>query len=82
MGSGWFRFAADRVECESYGPSIGRVSQTMPIPLTVTNSSTRPQPRQLTAPPPRKFPVAAVAIVAIVLAGVLGGLFAAGILRI
>lgn len=30
MGSGWFRMTADAIECESYGPSIGRVSQTMP----------------------------------------------------
>lgn len=30
MGSGWFRMAADAIECESYGPSIGRVSQVMP----------------------------------------------------
>ena len=25
MGSGWFRFGPDFVECESYGPSIGRL---------------------------------------------------------
>jgi hypothetical protein len=31
MGSGWFRFTDDTVECESYGPSIGRISQKMPI---------------------------------------------------
>jgi len=31
MGSGWFRMGADFIECESYGPSIGRVSQTMPV---------------------------------------------------
>lgn len=31
MGSGWFRFTPDTVECESYGPSIGRLSQRMPI---------------------------------------------------
>ncbi|MEM9495102.1 MAG: hypothetical protein AAGA09_03790 [Pseudomonadota bacterium] len=35
MGSGWFRFDLDEdrngvIECESYGPSIGRMSQTMP----------------------------------------------------
>jgi hypothetical protein len=27
MGSGWFRMTPDFVECESYGPGIGRVSQ-------------------------------------------------------
>lgn len=31
MGSGWFRFTERFVECESYGPSIGRVSQTFPV---------------------------------------------------
>jgi hypothetical protein len=30
MGSGWFCMTGDAVECESYGPSIGRVSQVMP----------------------------------------------------
>jgi hypothetical protein len=27
MGSGWFRFGAGFIECESYGPDIGRLSQ-------------------------------------------------------
>jgi hypothetical protein len=27
MGSGWFRFGDGFIECESYGPSIGRLSQ-------------------------------------------------------
>lgn len=31
MGSGWFRMLDDHIECESYGPSIGRVSQTVPV---------------------------------------------------
>jgi hypothetical protein len=31
MGSGWFRMTANSIECESYGPSIGRVSQVMPV---------------------------------------------------
>lgn len=31
MGSGWFTMTKDAVECESYGPSIGRVSQRIPI---------------------------------------------------
>lgn len=29
-GSGWFRMTADVIECESWSPLIGRVSQTMP----------------------------------------------------
>lgn len=31
MGSGWIRMTEDAIECESYGPSIGRVSQRVPI---------------------------------------------------
>lgn len=31
MGAGLFRITEDAVECESFGPSIGRLSQTMPI---------------------------------------------------
>jgi hypothetical protein len=31
MGSGWYRILPDAIECESYGPSIGRVSQRVPI---------------------------------------------------
>ncbi|MBT0671397.1 hypothetical protein HT136_23790 [Novosphingobium profundi] len=31
MGAGLFIIGEDTVECESYGPSIGRISQTMPI---------------------------------------------------
>lgn len=31
MGSGWFRIGEDEIECESYGPSIGRLSQRVPI---------------------------------------------------
>ncbi|MBB5687694.1 hypothetical protein [Sphingobium boeckii] len=31
LGAGLFRFTQDAVECESFGPSIGRVSQTMPL---------------------------------------------------
>lgn len=30
MGSGWFRMTEDSIECESYGPTIGRVSQSVP----------------------------------------------------
>lgn len=29
MGSGWLRFDGTSIECESYGPSIGRLSQTV-----------------------------------------------------
>lgn len=31
MGSGLFIIGPDTIECESYGPSIGRVSQVMPL---------------------------------------------------
>ncbi len=31
MGAGLFIIGEDAVECESYGPSIGRISQKMPI---------------------------------------------------
>ena len=31
MGSGWFRMTDGQIECESYGPSIGRVSQRRQI---------------------------------------------------
>lgn len=31
MGTGWFRMSPGLIECESYGPSIGRVSQQMPV---------------------------------------------------
>lgn len=31
MGAGLFIIGKDSVECESYGPSIGRISQTMPL---------------------------------------------------
>lgn len=31
MGSGWFRMQPEAIECESYGPSVGRISQRMPI---------------------------------------------------
>lgn len=31
MGSGWFRMSPDLIECESYGPTIGRVSQKVAV---------------------------------------------------
>ncbi|NOW45956.1 hypothetical protein FHW96_002114 [Novosphingobium sp. SG751A] len=42
MGSGWFRFTPDTVECESYGPSIGRLSQRMPIEGAFDGFGTHP----------------------------------------
>ncbi|HEX7872743.1 MAG TPA: hypothetical protein VF475_07530 [Sphingobium sp.] len=30
MGAGLFRMSADEIECESFGPSIGRLSQKLP----------------------------------------------------
>jgi hypothetical protein len=30
MGSGWFRMESDAIECESWSPMTGRISQTMP----------------------------------------------------
>src|SRR5207237_4437165 len=31
LGAGWFRVTDDAIECESFGPSIGRVSQRVAI---------------------------------------------------
>lgn len=42
MGSGWFRFTQDFVECESYGPTIGRLSQRMPLNGPVDGMGTHP----------------------------------------
>lgn len=42
MGSGWFRFTEDAVECESYGPAIGRLSQTMPLNGPIDGMGTHP----------------------------------------
>jgi len=63
MGAGFFRMTPDTIECESYGPSIGRVSQTMPIngaydgfgthPIVADAYITRKIDRASTAP--RKF---------------------------
>ncbi len=56
-------------------------SATIPIPLTQSARPQPPQPPPPTQPPTgKKFPIAAVAVVAVVLAGLLGGLFAAGII--
>lgn len=42
MGSGWFRFTPDGVECESYGPTIGRLSQFMPLEEPIDGFGTHP----------------------------------------
>lgn len=42
MGSGWFRFGADFVECESYGSGIGRLSQRMPLAEPLDGMGTHP----------------------------------------
>lgn len=42
MGSGWFRFDGDEVECESYGPAIGRVSQRLKIDAPLAGMGTHP----------------------------------------
>lgn len=42
MGSGWFRFTKDFVECESYGPTIGRLSQRMPLNGPIDGMGTHP----------------------------------------
>lgn len=42
MGSGWLRFDGKTVECESYGPSIGRLSQKVEAKLPVDGFGTHP----------------------------------------
>lgn len=42
MGSGWFRFGPDFVECESYGPSIGRLSQRVELNGQIDGMGTHP----------------------------------------
>ena len=42
MGSGWFRFGADFIECESYGPIIGRVSQRVTLDSPIDGFGTHP----------------------------------------
>ncbi len=60
-------------------------SASIPIPLTVpSNHPPRPgalSSSPLVGPPEKKFPVAVVAIVAVVVVGLLGGLFATGVLH-
>lgn len=44
LGSGWVRFDHDAgyVECESHGPTIGRLSQQVPIPTGLDGFGTHP----------------------------------------
>ena len=42
MGSGWLRFDGEVIECESYGPSIGRLSQRVVAELPVDGFGTHP----------------------------------------
>ena len=42
MGCGWFRFQSHEVECESYGPSTGRISQVMPLDAPLDGFGTHP----------------------------------------
>ena len=42
MGSGWLRFDGETIECESYGPSIGRLSQRVVAELPVDGFGTHP----------------------------------------
>jgi hypothetical protein len=42
MGSGWFRFGDGFIECESYGPNIGRVSQRVDIKAPIDGFGTHP----------------------------------------
>lgn len=42
MGSGWFRFTQDAIECESYGPTIGRISQRVPLDRPIDGFGTHP----------------------------------------
>jgi len=41
-GSGWFRFSKTAIECESYGPSIGRVSQRVELAAPIDGFGTHP----------------------------------------
>ena len=40
--SGWFRFAATLVECESHSPTMGRVSQRLPLARPIDGFGTHP----------------------------------------
>ena len=42
MGSGWMRFDGETIQCESFGPSIGRLSQQVKAELPVDGFGTHP----------------------------------------
>jgi hypothetical protein len=42
MGTGFFRFTETELECESYGPGIGRVSQRVPLTRKMDGFGTHP----------------------------------------
>jgi hypothetical protein len=42
MGSGWFRFSRAAVECESFSPDLGRVSQRVPLDEPLDGFVTHP----------------------------------------
>ena len=42
MGAGWFRFGEGFIECESYGPSIGRLSQRVELDGPIDGFGTHP----------------------------------------
>jgi len=41
-GSGWFLFSEDAIECESYSPSMGRVSQRVALSAPIDGFGTHP----------------------------------------
>lgn len=41
-GTGWFRFSTTVIECESYGPSIGRLSQRVELAAPIDGFGTHP----------------------------------------
>lgn len=42
MGTGWFRFGPDFIECESFGPKIGRLSQRVDLATPIDGFGTHP----------------------------------------
>jgi hypothetical protein len=42
MGSGWFYFGDGYIECESFGPTIGRVSQRVELDTPIDGFGTHP----------------------------------------
>jgi len=42
LGSGWFNFTPDYVECESISPDLGRISQKMPVEKPLDGFGTHP----------------------------------------